>query len=94
MKRKGLIIPSSTIISDSGNSTNIGGGIDPALIRNWVMFWDEFICPDNNFISTGLPPDLDFLQQKELLTRNEIESHFQVVFLAVISVSYFLLHKK
>lgn len=72
MEGKGLIIPASVIIADSANATQIGGSIDPALIRNWVMFWDEFICPDNNFISTGLPPDLDYLQQQNLLTRNRV----------------------
>lgn len=73
MKAKGLIVPSGTLVTDSGAGTQIGGGtIDPALIRNWVMFWDEFICPDNNLISTGLSPDLEFLQQSNLLSRNMV----------------------
>lgn len=95
MNRKGLIIPSGTTISDSENSTQIGGGIDPALIRNWVMFWDEFICPDNNFISTGLPPDLDFLQQNNLLARNRVpfsgsisSGDFGKLFLAAQEITY------
>lgn len=96
MNRKGLIIPSGVIISDSVNSTQIGGGgIDPAIIRNWVMFWDEFICPDNNFISTGLPPDLEFLQQKKLLIRNRVpfsgkvsSGDFGKLFLAAQKITY------
>lgn len=95
MSRKGLIIPSGVIISDSENSSQIGGGIDPALIRNWVMFWDEFICPDNNFISTGLPPELDYLQQQNLLTRNRVpfsggisSGDFGKLFLAAQEVTY------
>lgn len=93
---KGLIIPSGTLVTDSGTATQIGGGeIDPALIRNWVMFWDEFICPDNNFISTGLPPDLEFLQQSNLLTRNMVpfsggisSGNFGQLFLAAQEITY------
>lgn len=100
MNRKGLIIPSGVIISESENSTQIGGGnIDPALIRNWVMFWDEFICPDNNFISTGLPPDLEFLQKKNLLVRNRVpfsggisSGDFGKLFLAAQEITYMQKH--
>ncbi len=96
MNRKGLIIPAGVIVSDSGNISEISsGGIDPALVRNWVMFWDEFICPDNNFISTGLPPELDFLQQQNLLTRNRISfsggissGDFGKLFLAAQEMTY------
>lgn len=96
MNRKGLIIPSSVIVTDSDGSSQIGGGnIDPALIRNWVMFWDEFICPDNNFISTGLPQDLSFLQEQGLLTRNKVPfsgsvsgSDFGKLFLAAQETTY------
>lgn len=95
MDGKGLIIPAGVIISDSANATQIGGGIDPALIRNWVMFWDVFICPDNNFISTGLPPDLEYLQQQDLLTRNRVpfsggvsSGDFGKLFLAAQEITY------
>ena len=96
MGRKGLIIPSGVIVTDLGESSQIGGGnIDPALIRNWVMFWDEFICPDNNFISTGLPQDLGFLQEQGLLTRNRVpfsgsvsSGDFGKLFLAAQEITY------
>lgn len=96
MNKKGLIIPSGTLVADSGTSTQIGGAqIDPALIRNWVMFWDEFICPDNNFISTGLPSDLEFLQEANLLTRNMVpfsggisSGNFGQLFLAAQEITY------
>ncbi|MBA6339279.1 hypothetical protein H4J57_19005 [Colwellia sp. BRX8-7] len=95
MNRKGLIIPSGTIITDSGRSTHFGGSIDPALIRNWVMFWDEFICPDNNIVSAGLSPELEFLQQNNLLIRNRIpfsggigSGDFGKLFLAAQEITY------
>lgn len=99
MNKKGLIIPSGTLVADSGSSTQVGGQIDPALIRNWVMFWDEFICPDNNFISTGLPSDLEFLQESNLLTRNMVPFSGEIssgnvgqLFLAAQEITY--MHKK
>ncbi|MEY8214017.1 MAG: hypothetical protein RPR97_05970 [Colwellia sp.] len=95
MNKKGLIIPSGVLTSDSSKGSQIGGQIDPALIRNWVMFWDEFICPDNNFVSTGLPPDLEFLQQEGLLTRNRVSfaggitsGDFGKLFLAAQEITY------
>lgn len=95
MKGKGLIIPTGVIITDSEDSTQMGGGIDPALIRNWVMFWDEFICPDNNLISIGLPPDLDYLQKQDLLIRNRVpfsggvsSGDFGKLFLAAQEITY------
>lgn len=96
MSRKGLIIPSGVIVTDSDGDSQIGGGnIDPALIRNWVMFWDEFICPDNNFISTGLSQDLGFLQEQGLLTRNIVpfsggvsSGDFGKLFLAAQEITY------
>lgn len=96
MNKKGLIIPSGTLVADSGTSTQIGGAqIDPALIRNWVMFWDEFICPDNNFISTDLPPDLAFLKESNLLNRNMVpfsgrisSGNFGQLFLAAQEITY------
>jgi hypothetical protein len=102
MNTKGLIIPAGVIVTDSGASSKIGGDqIDPALIRNWVMFWDEFICPDNNFISTGLPPDLEFLQQSKLLTRNTVpfsgsisSGNFSRLFLAAQEITYIQKNKE
>jgi hypothetical protein len=96
MNRKGLIIPSGVVVTDSGSSSQFGGdSIDPALIRNWVMFWDDFICPENNFVSTGLPQDLDFLQQQGLLVRNRVpfsgsvsSGNFGKLFLASQEITY------
>lgn len=96
MNSKGLILPSGVLVSDSGGTTTIGGGqIDPALIRNWVLFWDEFICPNNNIIATDLPPDLEFLQQANLLTRHTVpfsgsfsSGNFDRLFLAAQEITY------
>lgn len=94
---KGLIIPAATMVKDDNNtSSSIGGDIDPALIRNWVIFWDEFICPDNNFISVGLPPDLEYLQTIGKLKRNKISfsggiasGNFSRLFLAAQEITYY-----
>lgn len=96
MNKKGLIIPAGVTIKEEGSSTQIGGNIaDPAIIRNWVMFWDEFICPDNNFVSIGLSPDLEYLQQLNLLTRNSVpfqgsisSGDFSKLFLAAQEITY------
>lgn len=68
MNKKGLIIPAAGLIKDEEDSTSfVSNGIDSAIIRNWIIFWDEFICPDNNFVSLGLPPELKYLKDNNLL---------------------------
>ncbi len=93
--KRGLVIPSSTIIKDSGQSTRIGGQISAETIRHWLLFWDEFNCPDNNFIGTGLPPDLQYLEQLGMLRRNFVKmsgavssGNFGKIFLAAQHITH------
>ena len=69
---RGLIIPSSMIVTDEGPSSSILGRIGPEVVRHWLLFWDEFNCPDNSFIDGGLTPELEYLQDLGLLKRNRV----------------------
>mgnify|MGYP003665469113 CR=1 FL=1 len=84
------------MVTDSGRTSRMRSHIiDPALIRNWVMFWDEFICPQNNLMDAGLPPELEYLQQQKILTRNRVQfsghifsGEFGKLFLAAQELTY------
>lgn len=70
--KKGLIIPSGSGIDESGRRSTFGGNIDPGIVRFWVTFWDEFICPQNNFVAAGLSPDLQYLSNLGLLEQPKV----------------------
>jgi len=61
------------LVTDSGQSTRIGGEIAAEIIRHWLLFWDEFNCPENSFFGTGLSPDLQYLEDLGLLQRNFVK---------------------
>lgn len=65
--KRGLVIPSSTVVVDSGDSSTIGGSIPPEIIRHWLLFWDEFCCPGNPIVAGLGTPELVTLQSLGLL---------------------------
>lgn len=92
---RGLVIPAAMPVSAENSAVKIGGQIPSELVRKWLLFWDEFACPDNNFISLGLSADLAYLQQLGVLRRNKVNfsgsvsgGDFVHVFLAAQEVTF------
>ena len=71
MTKKGIVIsiPFTSIPNGVKIESNI---INPADVRKYLLYWDEIDYPDNNLISTGLYPDLAFLQKSGILKRTRI----------------------
>lgn len=65
--KRGLVIPSGTVVIDSGSSSTVGGSIPPEVIRHWLLFWDEFCCPGNPIVAGLGSPELVALQSLGLL---------------------------
>lgn len=44
-----------------GRGIKCGGTPSPTELRKYLLYWDRIDYPDNNFISIGAGPDVDFL---------------------------------
>ena len=83
------------LIKETGRSVTIGSHVDSTTVRHWLLFWDEFNCPTNSFIGTGLSPDLQYLEDCGFLRRNHVRmsgsissGEFGKLFLAAQHITY------
>lgn len=62
---------SNPIRLSKNGSISASGGLDPALTRFFLLFWDKFDWPDNAFISIGGPDEhIDFLIEAGVIKRS------------------------
>lgn len=65
MTKRGIVIsPPFEVLR--GGGINCGGSPSPADLRKYLLYWDEIDYPDNNFVSVGGGPDIDFLIQAKV----------------------------
>lgn len=66
---RGIVIsPPVSLIGDRGFRIT-GSGLDPQLLRFWLLFWDKLDHPDSNMIGVGNSPDAEFLISAGVLQR-------------------------
>lgn len=69
---RGIVLsPPFELLTNGGISC--GGSPDPADIRKYLLYWDEIDYPDNNFISVGACPDIQFLIETKVATRTRVQ---------------------
>lgn len=49
-----------------------GGDPEPADLRKYLLYWDEIDYPDNNFVSIGPGPDLQYLIDANVARRTRV----------------------
>ena len=58
--KRGIVIsPPFVVLPEGGISC--GGSPSSADLRKYLLYWDEIDYPDNNFVSIGADPDMEFL---------------------------------
>jgi hypothetical protein len=50
-------------------------GLEAADLRHYLLYWDRIDFPNNNLISIGNTPDIDFLITSGVLTRTQVALH-------------------
>lgn len=69
---RGIVIsPPFEVLPEGG--IRCGGGPSPADLRKYLLYWDEIDYPDNNFVSIGADPDLEFLISAGVATRTRVQ---------------------
>ena len=69
---RGIVLsPPFEILPTGGIS--VGGSPDPVDIRKYLLYWDEIDYPDNNFISVGACPDIQFLIETKVASRTRVQ---------------------
>jgi hypothetical protein len=56
-----------------GHHFSFGGGFDPIAVRQYLLYWDKLDWPDNNIISIGDAPELEFLRSAGVLERTRVQ---------------------
>lgn len=70
--KRGIVIsPPFTVLSEGGFTC--GGDPSPADLRKYLLYWDEIDYPDNNLISIGAGPDLEFLITAGAASRTRVQ---------------------
>ncbi|WP_157644373.1 DUF6236 family protein [Bradyrhizobium sp. WSM2793] len=64
---RGLILASA--IQHKDGSFSFSGGIDPQDLRHGLLFWDQLVWPDSNYLSADGGPDEKFLEDVKILSR-------------------------
>lgn len=72
MKRVVLLSPPPFEAHPSGGFS-CGGSPPPADIRKYLLYWDKIDYPDNNFISIGPCPDIQFLIDSGIAERTHVQ---------------------
>lgn len=70
--KRGIIV--SPFVFD-GRSLSVNGAINDISLRNYLLYWDKIDYPDNNIVSTGMSPELEFLLSEKILERTIIKFH-------------------
>lgn len=70
--KRGIVIsPPYEVLA--GGGIRCGGSPSPADLRKYLLYWDKIDYPDNNFVSVGAGPDIDFLIQAKVATRTRVQ---------------------
>jgi len=67
--KRGIVVSSPMTIE--GKMVHLTGGLDPQELRFSLLFWDELVWPQNNWIRLGSPddPDTVYLESCGVLTQ-------------------------
>lgn len=69
---RGIVIsPPFNVLPEGGISC--GGSPSASDLRKYLLYWDEIDYPDNNFVSIGADPDLEFLITAGVATRTRVQ---------------------
>ncbi|KNZ40570.1 DUF6236 family protein [Acetobacterium bakii] len=52
--------------------TLISSNIDPIKLRQYLLYWDKIDFPDNNIVSIGGSPEIDYLESQDILSRSKV----------------------
>lgn len=70
--KRGIVIsPPFEVLPEGG--IRCGGGPSQEDIRKYLLYWDEIDYPDNNFVSIGADPDIQFLISSGVATRTRVQ---------------------
>lgn len=70
--KRGIVIsPSFEVLP--GGGIRCGGSPSPADLRKHLLYWDEIDYPDNNFVSIGADPDMEFLISTGVAARTRVQ---------------------
>lgn len=70
-KRGVVISPPFSVLPEGGFSC--GGSISTAELRKYLLYWDEIDYPDNNLVSIGTSPDMEYLISAGVATRTRVQ---------------------
>jgi hypothetical protein len=68
---RGLII-SPEYVADKGSFQLKSSQINPINLRQYLLYWDRLDFPDNNIISIGGSPEIEYLQEVGILQRSRV----------------------
>ncbi len=69
---RGIVIsPPFVVLPEGGISC--GGSPSSADLRKYLLYWDEIDYPDNNFVSIGADPDMEFLISAGVAARTRVQ---------------------
>ncbi|MDP2868149.1 DUF6236 family protein [Methyloversatilis sp.] len=70
--KRGIVIsPPFVVLPEGGISC--GGSPSSADLRKYLLYWDEIDYPDNNFVSIGVDPDMEFLISAGVAARTRVQ---------------------
>lgn len=70
--KRGIVIsPPFVVLPEGGISC--GGNPSSADLRKYLLYWDEIDFPDNNFVSIGANPDMEFLISAGVAARTRVQ---------------------
>lgn len=70
MSERGLVISCPALVQ--GTKLSVGGDLDAQELRSSLLFWDKLDFPDNDLISFGHGPNVDYLISAGVLNRTRV----------------------
>lgn len=70
--KRGIVISTPFEVLPEGG-ISCGGEPSPKDLRKYLLYWDEIDYPDNNLISVGAGPDLEFLISAGVAVRTQVQ---------------------
>lgn len=70
-KMRGIIISPPFKMEDNA-FTLISSNIEPIKLRQYLLYWDRIDFPDNNLLSIGSSPEIQYLESAGVLNRSRI----------------------
>lgn len=68
---RGIVV--SPVKITGKNSMVVNGSIDPLKLRQYLLYWDKIDFPQNNIISFGETPEIQYLKEAGVLKQTNVK---------------------